>query len=373
MDFTIITAWYDVREKENHPLKDKTTDEHFCSMNTYFEKARLLFEKPFPMVIYTEPRFEQMIKSARPEHLHPMTRFIFKDYDELPFYHFFKQFEENHHKNKVINLDETKFTPLYKFIVNQKTNFVKEVAEMNPFNTSRFAWMDLRLHCVYDMSPEETAESIASIDKEKVRMMFMSYLAADEIWDRYDFYSWTRGKVAAGFFAGEAKPLIEFARLCQKEFMDSINAEMSPSDEMIYAYVSACNPHLFEPYVGEYCDCLRNMPMARNSGHLFMQFFCVSVGRQNKSYIAAGFDNISRGFLNKQINLSNDDIYNIWYQGYIAYFDLGRQDKCHFILQNLIELYKSNREIPFQKGIDQFREKAVILGHTDILELLDSL
>jgi hypothetical protein len=33
MDYTIVTAWYDVREKENHPDKEDTTNKFFCSMN----------------------------------------------------------------------------------------------------------------------------------------------------------------------------------------------------------------------------------------------------------------------------------------------------------------------------------------------------
>lgn len=86
-DYTIVTAWYDVREKENHPLKDKGSNDYFCSMDWYFESAKQLFNKPFPMVIYTEPRFKELILSARPPPLHSMTRFIFKDYEELLIIH----------------------------------------------------------------------------------------------------------------------------------------------------------------------------------------------------------------------------------------------------------------------------------------------
>jgi hypothetical protein len=361
-DFTIITAWYDVREKENHPLKDKTTDDHFCSMTTYFDKARLFFAKPWPMVIFTEPRFENIIKEARPPELHHLTRFIFKDYEELAYYYLFDKFQENHHKNEVINLDKTKFTPLYKFVVNQKTNFVKEVAEFNPFNTTRFAWMDLRLHCVYDMNTEDTIEAISNIQPDKVKIMFQSYLHASEIWDRFDFYSWTRGKVAAGFFGGQAKPLIEFARLCQKEFVQAINEHMSPSDEMIYAYVTANNNHLFEPYVGEYCDVLRNMRQARNSNHLVLPFLYAAISRENHPFIAALSENIRRGFLNNQFYLTSGEIQTVWFRGFVSNYFLGQHDKCKEILTELIELHKQNPEIPIQNGREAMFEMARIMG-----------
>ena len=80
MEYTIVTAWYDVREKENHPLKEDTTNQFFCSMDWYFDSAKLLFNKAFPMVIFTEPRFRDKILEARPPELHSMTRFIFKDH-----------------------------------------------------------------------------------------------------------------------------------------------------------------------------------------------------------------------------------------------------------------------------------------------------
>jgi len=88
-DYTIITAWYDVREKENHELKDDTTNRFFCSPHWYFDSAKQLFEKPFPMVIFTEPKYKDKILEARPQHLHAITRFIYRDYDELAFYTYF--------------------------------------------------------------------------------------------------------------------------------------------------------------------------------------------------------------------------------------------------------------------------------------------
>jgi hypothetical protein len=142
---------------------------------------------------------------------------------------------------------------------------------------------------------------------------------------------------------------------------------------MIYSFVTAHNTRLFEPYVGEYGDCLRNMSMARCSGHLFMPFFYSSFDRQNWSYTSALFDNISQGFLNNQIHLSNEDIYNVWYRGFISNANLGRPEKSRIILENLIELYKNNRDIPFQNGRDQFIEKSNEFGHADVVDSINSL
>ena len=361
-DFTIITAWYDVREKENHPLKDKTTDDHFCSMATYFKSSQPFFTKPFPMVIFTEPRFETLIKEARPQELHQITRFIFKNYDELPYYNLYDKFQENHHKHEVKNLDKTKFTPLYKFIVNQKPHFVKEVAQMNPFNTSRFAWMDLRLHSVYDMSVEHTIEAIQTIPSNKVKIMFQSYLHPSDIWDRFDFYSWTRGKVAAGFFGGQAKPLIEFAELCQKELYEAVKAQMAPTDEMIFAFVTAHNNHLFQPYVGEYCDVLRNLLMTQNSGHLVLPFFYAANGRGNWPFVADLAENIIRGISAGRFGISPGELYTVIRCGFSAFFHLGQREGSQRLFTKFQQFCETHPDFPYNETREEIFKIAQELG-----------
>jgi hypothetical protein len=323
MDYTIVTAWFDLRTKENNPLKDNDTHDYFYSTKAYFEKAALLFQKPYPMVIFTEPRFQEQILAARPPEFREKTRFIVRNYDELAFYSYLPKFEENHEKNPVINLDLNKFTPLYKLLVNQKTNFVKEVVEMNPFQTTAFAWMDLRLHDRYDMSVEETTQSMNDIHPDRVKIMFMCDLPLWHINGRHDFYSWTRGKVAAGFFAGTREPLLQFARLCQEELREAIREEMAPSDEMIYAFVTAHHLDLFDPFVGEYCDCLRNQIKTRNSLHLAMPFFRACVDRGNTFFVARVADQLRLGQLGNDIHMSQEDQHFVWFHGCIAHFKLG--------------------------------------------------
>jgi hypothetical protein len=326
MDYTVVTAWYDVRTKENHALKDKTTDDFFCTTATYFEKAVPFFQKPFPMVIFTEARFRESILAARPIELHDKTLIIVKEYEELNLYDQFPTFEENHHKNRVINLDTQKFTPLYKFLVNQKTNFVREIVETNPFQTTSFAWMDLRLHSTSDVSVEETTEVINNIDLNRVKLMFMCDLPLWHIQGRYDFYSWTRGKVAAGFFAGRREPLLRFADLCQEEFLEAIREHMSPSDEMIYSFVTAHHLDLFDPYVGDYCDCLRNQLKTKNSVYLAMPFFRASVERGNTFFVARLADQLRLGQLENHIGMPLEDRSFVWFHGCVAHFELGHAD-----------------------------------------------
>jgi hypothetical protein len=345
MDYTIVTAWYDVREKENHPEKDDTTNKFFCSPQWYFDSAKQLFEKPFPMVIFTEPKCKEQILSARPAELHHMTRFIYKNYEELPFYSYFNKYQENHDKNKIQNVTQEKFTALYKFIVNQKVNFMKETIFMNPFQTEKFAWMDMRLHCVYDMSLEETNEVMKNIPSNKVKLMQMSYTSPEDIYCRHDFYSWTRGKVAAGFFGGSREPLLEFIELCQTEFLQAIKEEMAPTDEMIYSYVIAYHHNLFDPYIGEYGYCLKNLLRTRGSHHLVFPFLQKSFDKGNHMYTNALCDSIRAAYKTNEIDLSAEDLHKTWYYNYVACFWLQKRDICYTLLNEYYEIAKQREDV----------------------------
>ena len=374
-DYTIITAWYDVREKENHPNKDDSTNEFFCSMNWYFDSAKLLFNKPFPMVIYTEPRFKDYILKERPEELHSMTRFIFKDFEEFAFFNHFKKYEENHHKNKIHNVTQEKFTPLYKFVVNQKVNFVKDTVMMNPFQTSKFAWMDMRLHCVYDMSVEETTEVMQNIPDNRVKLMQMNFTSPNDIYGRHDFYSWTRGKCAAGFFGGSREPLLRFCDLCQKELLQSILEEMAPTDEMIYSFIIAHNPDLFEPYIGDYGYCLKNLLRTRGSNHLALPFLQTCFDKGMHYYTWKVADGLRMAFLKDEIQLSTEDIHKTWYYHYVANFWLQNRDICRIVLYEYIEISKTRPDVAnyIRSNLDFLRHMISYMGEPEIIQQFESV
>lgn len=375
VDYTIVTAWYDLREKENHPQKDDKSNQFFCSMEWYFESAELLFNKPFPMVIFTEPRFERYILSVRPPELIDQTRFIFRDYEEMAYYSHFKKYEENHHKNKIHNVTQEKFTALYKFVVNQKVNFMKDVIMMNPFQTSKFAWMDMRLHCVYDMGIEETNEVMANIHDKKVKLMQMTHTFPSDIYGRHDFYSWTRGKCAAGFFGGSREPMLKFCDLCQKEFISALNDEMAPTDEMIYSYVIAHNPHLFQPYVGEYGDCLRNLLKTRGSHHLVFPFLQTAFDKGMHDYTISIADGLRRAYKSGDIQLSAENVHKTWYYNYVANFWLQNRDICRELLNEYYTIGKDREDVGnhIRGSIDFLRHMISYMGEQDLIDKFESV
>jgi len=373
MDYTIITAWYDVREKEENELKNDQEMRHFCTTSHYFSSAKKLFNKAFPLVIFTEPKYEEMIWNSRPKDLHPLTRVIVRDYSELSQYCLFKKYEENHKTNVIYNLDVKKFTSLYKFLVIQKPDFVKQVAMMNPFNSSKFAWMDMRLHCVYDMSVEETNKSFISMHRDRVKMLQMDYTHPEEVENRKNFYEFTRGKIAAGFFGGYRECLIKFANLCKNELEYCVDNGFAPSDEMLFSYIVGKNPDLFDPYFGDYCSVLKNQLYSRERHYLAHNFLAVSFSKGNHFYTAKASDSIRIAYLKNELDLSGKDIHDTWYYGYVANYWLNNKEKCIILIEELYEIacIKKDLESHIRSVFEPFKHMISYIGNESLVNKFD--
>jgi hypothetical protein len=164
MSYTIVSAFYDIRKRENNELKNVFSNREFIIYEEYLVESISFFNKDFPLVIFCEPELESKIWEIRPIELHKKTRVIPIPYECLPYYCYFEKFKENHKNKPIWNLHKEKFTALYNYFVQLKSMFVKEVANMNPFNTEIFGWMDLRLHNRYDMDNNELSEVLSKMN-----------------------------------------------------------------------------------------------------------------------------------------------------------------------------------------------------------------
>lgn len=368
-----MTAWYDLRNKENNPLKDIADNNEFCVVDHYMKSAELLFTKAMPLIVFTESKYEAKMWELRPLALHPLTRIIVKDYDDLNNWTHFAKWEENHRNKPIWNLHAEKFTALYKFVVNQKTEFVREAIMINPFSTEKFAWMDLRLHSCYDMSVYETNRIFAGMKKDRVLIPQMAYTSSDDVEDRDGYYSLTRGKMAAGFFGGYAEPLRKFCELCRAEFMESVRLGYAPTDEMIYAYVVAKNMNLFMPYFCDYREVLKNIKYVTAAVSLAYNYLSQSFLKGTHFQTTAAAEAIRLGWLNKCFTLGANEIYQTWYYNYVANYWLGNREHCKHILNELYEIACADTSVQsyISSVFDFFRQMISYIGDDALVAKFD--
>ena len=223
------------------------------------------------------------------------------------------------------------------------TNFVKEAIELNPFQSTQFAWMDMRLHCVYDMQIEETNQVMSELPENQVRLMQMSF--TDPVHNRRDFYRWTRGKVAAGFFAGNKEPLLRFCILCQQELVTAIEHETAPTDEMIYSFIASHYPELFDLYVGEYSDCLRNQLCIRKSLHLVYPFLETVHNRAMYSYTIALSKRIRKGVQRGELHLNPDEIHKAYTFEFFALIHTKQPSTAATVINEYMDIAGTREDV----------------------------
>jgi len=356
-EYTIVMAWYNVREKENNPLKDVQNNNEFVLAQDYIEKSRTYIEKEFPLVLFTEPAYEDLFWEIRPKHLHPLTRIIVKDYDELYGYSsMFPQFSDNFQRNPVQNLHKEKFTALYNFVVNQKVEFIREVIQWNPFQTPKFGWMDLRL---YDMPMNEIGDIFAHFPQDRVLITQSWYTEPHQVTNRYEWFLATRGKVCAGFFAGYADPLIQFCNLCRHELKHAVQIGSAPTDEMIYSVVVAENLNLFEPHIGDYPDVLHNVVYNRHNAYYTMNYFLWAYQQKHYYYVHRIAENLRKAYHKKTIGFSCPDLHKVWYYNMVACREIeGKKELFRPLVHEYCQiLMDSGEQRNYVKTVwDEFRD-----------------
>jgi len=233
--------------------------------------------------------------------------------------------------------------------------------------------MDMRLHCVYDMSVEETNKSFISMHRDRVKMLQMDYTHPEEVENRKNFYEFTRGKIAAGFFGGYRECLIKFANLCKNELEYCVDNGFAPSDEMLFSYIVGKNPDLFDPYFGDYCSVLKNQLYSRERHYLAHNFLAVSFSKGNHFYTAKASDSIRIAYLKNELDLSGKDIHDTWYYGYVANYWLNNKEKCIILIEELYEIacIKKDLESHIRSVFEPFKHMISYIGNESLVNKFD--
>jgi hypothetical protein len=356
-DYTVVMAWYNVREKEQNPLRNTQHNNEFVITEDYIKQSRIFIEKEYPLVIFVEPGYEQTFWDIRPRHLHHITRIITKDYDELYGYSaLFPRFSQNFAENPVENLHREKFTALYNFIVNQKVEFVREVVQWNPFQTPKFGWMDLRLH---DISVGEINDIFRHFPEDRILITQSWFTESYQVADRREWFRVTRGKVCAGFFAGYAGALMKFCERCRRELINAVEIGTAPTDEMIYSVVVAENLDAFEPNIGDYPDVLHNILYNRANAFYTMNYLNWAYERGHWYYVDKICENLREAYHKNTVGFGCEDLHKVWYYNLAACLNL---EKKHELLEDYFDILKANdKQREYFVGVcDKFKENLMI-------------
>ena len=244
---TLVTGFWDPRTlgRERHP---RTADEYLRLF------AQLHGRVPWPIVAWVDPAWADAVNAIVASGAPAPRRIIPRAFEDLP-----------HAKRRDAfaplppfdNHDPRKDTLGFSIATWAKPRLVVDAIELDEFSSARWAWIDFGIAHVADLDGVDWC-AIAALAPEQVRLCTMRATAPAEIEDLSEFYRGNRGKIAGGFFTGDAEAMRGLRARFRKELERMRAAGRLVSDEQILAALTAREPDAFDRWYGDYAGILVN-------------------------------------------------------------------------------------------------------------------
>lgn len=328
---TVVTAFFDLERREK--LGRRNAEE-------YLKYGDFLLQQDVNLIIFIEEEFYYYVWAKRREYgLLNKTYIIPTALEQLDYYRYINRIQRNHKINPMKNRGERKDTPLYTVLTCSKLKLMEDAIKLDPFESTHWTWHDFGLYhiaCDADSFAPDQAKNIHTIT-DKIRIMLMKHCTPGEIADLKEYYSWLRGKVAAGYFSGSKENIVTFAKYQEEEFLTAINLGYAPLEEQVYGVIIAKHPELFDPYHGDYHTVLANINHIRGNVPTIIQaiMFCREHNMHGEAYKMCKklYDDYKDGY----VLLPGDLIFHMFDEYFIAAWYVGRQDEAKMTMELLLK------------------------------------
>jgi hypothetical protein len=214
----------------------------YRDISKYIEYGTILLSVETPKVIFME-------KSIYDEHLcdvkFPNTHFVFVEKTDNYLY-------EQKEKITQFNIESTnpgKDTLEYMLLICNKTEWMKQAIELDPYKTDQFIWIDFGIKHVFDCNNEEFISKIECVSLKKYDNVRIA-----GGWDLNAYYHdkyntrvlWF---FLGGVFGGNKTSLCKFADLMKTRCLDFIDQHQSLIWEVnLWYFIYNDNKDLFDVY-----------------------------------------------------------------------------------------------------------------------------
>ena len=205
MPVTFVTAFLDLNKVEKRPNHKNTL--------FYIEKGIELISHPYSFAVFIDKDSYQLI----PEKFKSMTNITFHiiDFETLPVY----QLQlTSQNLNLPLGRNKEKDTYHYLCVNISKTYLVEKAIEIDPYQSTHFAWIDFGiLHIINNNSPEKecfanSLRTISNYNKNRIRIPGCFDPARLRELSLLSFKDYPCWAFCGGFFCGEKNLLCSFSK-----------------------------------------------------------------------------------------------------------------------------------------------------------------
>jgi hypothetical protein len=261
-DCTLVTACYDLTKYHN---KSRNTQDSINNMKS-------LLETPCYLVIFTDNSLYNSIFNIRNEvNLNHLTKYIVKEFEELNVYKYLDIIKTN--REKYYPTRDERTCAESHLICCSKFDLVLETIQLNPFNTTKFGWIDSNVGINFSKICLNYKNNMllkilnnARTDKFHIQILNVTdkrFSESDNLREYYNQYRWV---VCGSFFLIGNKDIgIKILTELNNVFIKTTNLGYGHGEEMFYLEILDKYYDDINRSYGDYKDIINNFLSINNS------------------------------------------------------------------------------------------------------------
>ena len=252
-DCTLVTACYDLNKYNN---RSRNKEEAMNNMSS-------LLATPCYLVIFTDALLHSSIKEVRDSYnMAHLTKYIVKEFHELNISKYTDQVKTNRDRYHPTRDDRT--CAESHLICCSKFDFVLEVIEQNPFQTTKFGWIDSNIGpafskiCINYKNNMLLRALENTTDKFHIQILNVTdkkYTCVEHLMEYYQQYRWV---VCGSFFTTGRDAGIQILTDVNRAFEKHTNAGVGHGEEMLYLEILDNHYDNIKRTYGDYKTILNN-------------------------------------------------------------------------------------------------------------------
>lgn len=282
-NWTLVTAYFNLTKCPDASNEIRARDQSY-----YLHNAKSTLALPYNLIIYCDAESYELIYEIRPEYLRPRTKYVICEFDELKFNiddeKSFKDYREiiiQNRKTHPYHFDNRNTASYYLFCMARYI-MLKEVTQLNPFESSHFAWINICIQRMGINNVKRLPEAL-SVNRDKFSTVYIDYIPKELIAKTAEYFLWGRCSMCSGFFTGNKHYMYEVCKLIIAKFLQYLDMGYGHADEQLYSPVYFENPGLFHHYYGDYQEMITNYVYSYDNPEKIVHHF-IRNSYENKDY-----------------------------------------------------------------------------------------
>lgn len=349
-DCTLTTACFDLTKYNNYSR----------SLIDSINNMRTLLEVPCYLVIYTDENCINIIKEIRDSfNLNHLTKYIVTKIEQLYFYKYNNIIKSNREKYFPTRDDRT--CSESHLICSSKFQFVLETIQTNPFNTTKFGWIDSNLNQNFSKICEYYKKDLLLTvlhnsypDKFHLQILNVTDKKYKEVENKREYYERYRWVVCGCLFITNIDIGLKILKRLNEIFEETTTNGYGHGEEMFYLEVLDEFYTDIEKSYGDYGQIINNFIYpTRNINYIY---HCIIRNYLQFGYHRECYDCCKKVLYSiEKLNISCDaNIYmSILFSYYVSSFYFIPEESIQ-IVNHIYDICKKNAnvQLEFDKNKD---------------------